>query len=98
MPFTRREFLQGVGVAMAATGFAVNGYQHLVPFVHQPEDQIPGVSTWYATTCRECPAGCGMLVRTFRHASQSVRATRLTHQCWNALLTRTSCIERSLRP
>jgi molybdopterin-containing oxidoreductase family iron-sulfur binding subunit len=28
------------------------------------EDAIPGVATWYATTCLECPAGCGLTVRT----------------------------------
>ncbi|MEW6512306.1 MAG: molybdopterin-dependent oxidoreductase, partial [Bacteroidota bacterium] len=27
------------------------------------EEIIPGRSVWYATVCRECPAGCGMTVR-----------------------------------
>jgi molybdopterin-containing oxidoreductase family iron-sulfur binding subunit len=36
----------------------------LVPYVVAPEDVIPGVDTFYATSCRECPAGCGMLART----------------------------------
>ncbi len=35
----------------------------LIPFVTAPEDIIPGEATWYATTCRECPAGCGMLAK-----------------------------------
>src|SRR4029077_1925579 len=30
----------------------------------QSEDQVPGVPTWYASTCRECAAGCGILVKT----------------------------------
>ena len=25
---------------------------------------MPGVATYYATTCRECPAGCGVWART----------------------------------
>ena len=29
-----------------------------------PEYTYNGQSTYYATTCRECPAGCGMVVRT----------------------------------
>jgi anaerobic selenocysteine-containing dehydrogenase/Fe-S-cluster-containing dehydrogenase component len=35
----------------------------LIPFVNDPEDIIPGEATWYATTCRECPAGCGILAK-----------------------------------
>lgn len=38
-------------------------YDHLASPISQPDDLIPGVSNWYATSCRECPAGCGMLVR-----------------------------------
>src|SRR5207244_2861719 len=25
-----------------------------------PENQVPGIATYYATTCRECAAGCGL--------------------------------------
>ncbi|HEU5321025.1 MAG TPA: molybdopterin-dependent oxidoreductase, partial [Methylomirabilota bacterium] len=29
-----------------------------------PNDQIvPGVSSWFSTVCRECPAGCGVIAR-----------------------------------
>src|SRR2546422_10178770 len=31
-----------------------------IPYLIPPEDQIPGTPTYYATTCRECPAGCGL--------------------------------------
>src|SRR5204862_6119508 len=34
-----------------------------IPYLIQPEDQIPGTATYYATTCRECAAGCGVQVR-----------------------------------
>jgi molybdopterin-containing oxidoreductase family iron-sulfur binding subunit len=31
--------------------------------VNAPEDMVTGSPTWYATTCRECPAGCGVLAK-----------------------------------
>ena len=31
-----------------------------------PEYTYNGLSTYYATTCRECPAGCGTVVRTMQ--------------------------------
>lgn len=31
--------------------------------VNAPEDMITGAPRWYATTCRECPAGCGVLAK-----------------------------------
>jgi anaerobic selenocysteine-containing dehydrogenase len=64
---TRRDFLK-----IGATGAAVSvltGCQNprhwviLEPFVRPPEEQLAGQPTWYATTCRQCPAGCGVIVR-----------------------------------
>ncbi len=63
MPLTRRDFLRGMGATVGGIGLS-SAVDHLIPYVHQPEDLVPGTSTWYATSCRECPAGCGMLVRT----------------------------------
>lgn len=63
MPISRREFLKGMGVVAGSTGIALSGSQRLIPYLIQPEEIVPGVSTWYATSCRECPAGCGMVVR-----------------------------------
>ncbi len=37
--------------------------RYLIPFISPPEDVVPGKSVYYATTCRECPAGCGMLAK-----------------------------------
>jgi anaerobic selenocysteine-containing dehydrogenase len=64
---TRRDFLK-----IGATGAAVSvltGCQNprhwviLEPYVRPPEEQLAGQPTWYATTCRQCPAGCGVIVR-----------------------------------
>jgi anaerobic selenocysteine-containing dehydrogenase/Fe-S-cluster-containing dehydrogenase component len=53
-----------MGVSFGAFGVMTLGYERLIPFVHQPDEVIPGVSTWYATSCRECPAGCAMVMRS----------------------------------
>ena len=64
---TRRDFLKISGVGAAAT--VLTGCQYprrwvkLEPYVRPPEEQLAGAATWYASTCRQCPAGCGILVR-----------------------------------
>jgi anaerobic selenocysteine-containing dehydrogenase/Fe-S-cluster-containing dehydrogenase component len=62
----RRDFLKVLGVAGAGAAMAGCGREpeRLIPYLVQPEEIVPGTSTWYRTTCRECPAGCGMSVRT----------------------------------
>src|SRR5919197_1353664 len=65
----RRRFLKVLGVsgagaaAVSACGIGPEPTERLIPYLIQPEDQIPGKATYYATTCRECPAGCGVHVR-----------------------------------
>ena len=63
--FERRDFLKliGIGVAGAAAGCAGPSTDKLIPYLVAPNDIMPGVAYWYASTCRECPAGCGMLVK-----------------------------------
>ena len=63
----RRDFLKvlGAGGAGAATvGCSTGEVERLIPYVIPADDIVPGVPTWYASTCRECPAGCGILVET----------------------------------
>ncbi|MBR9988922.1 MAG: molybdopterin-dependent oxidoreductase [Gemmatimonadetes bacterium] len=63
----RREFLKVLGVTGAGaglTGCGTGGAERLIPYVTPAEEIVPGTSTWYRTTCRECPAGCGMNIRT----------------------------------
>jgi len=61
---SRREFLKIAGMTgtAALTGCS-EPTRRLIPYIIPPEDIIPGEATWYATTCRECPAGCGMLAK-----------------------------------
>ena len=63
----RRDFLKVLGVASAATttvGCFQEDVEKLIPYLVSPDDTVPGVSTYYATTCRECAAGCGLIAET----------------------------------
>ncbi len=64
--FQRRDFLKlvGLGVAGTAAGCGQPPSEKLVPFLNPPTDILLGVPYWYASTCRECPAGCGVLVKS----------------------------------
>src|SRR5271169_713377 len=62
---SRRFFLK----LAAATGAAATipgckpAARHLIPYVIPDENVIPGVPSFYATSCNECPAGCGVVAR-----------------------------------
>ncbi len=64
--FDRRDFLKLVGVgagASVATACSEN-VEHLIPYVVQPEVITPGIPNYWASTCQECSAGCGLHVKT----------------------------------
>ena len=65
--FTRRDFLKlgvlGTGTVVLAGCKFPQRYVVLEPYVHPPEEQLTGQETWYASTCRQCGAGCGIIVR-----------------------------------
>ena len=68
---SRRDFLKLVGVGTASlavlTGCGpLSRYVVREPYTKMPEYTYNGLSTYYATTCRECPAGCGLVVRTMQ--------------------------------
>ena len=68
MAIERRDFLKvlgvsGAGAAATACG-GTQGAEKLIPYVVPHEEIVPGMATHYRTTCRECPAGCGMNVKT----------------------------------
>jgi anaerobic selenocysteine-containing dehydrogenase len=68
---SRRDFLKLASVG-AATSAVLTGcgpasrYVKREPYSKMPEYTYNGLSTYYATTCRECAAGCGLIVRTFQ--------------------------------
>ncbi|MER3446895.1 MAG: nitrate reductase, partial [Candidatus Dadabacteria bacterium] len=63
----RRDFLKIIavagGTAAITGGCSSQPVEKIIPYVIPPDNIIPGVPTWYASTCNECPAGCGILVK-----------------------------------
>jgi anaerobic selenocysteine-containing dehydrogenase len=70
-PISRRDFLK-LASAGAATSAVLTGcgpasrYVRREPYTKMPEYNYNGLSTYYASTCRECSAGCGLVVRTMQ--------------------------------
>ncbi len=68
---SRRDFIKLAG-AGAATTAVLTGcgpaarYVTREPYAKMPEYTYNGESTFFATTCQECAAGCGIVVRTFQ--------------------------------
>ncbi|MEW5909172.1 MAG: molybdopterin-dependent oxidoreductase, partial [Thermodesulfobacteriota bacterium] len=62
----RRTFLKitGIGSLSVAAGCTSQPDKTLYSPVRMPEDMVTGKATWYASTCRECPAGCGILAKS----------------------------------
>ncbi len=64
---SRRTFFKtGAAVAAASVLAGCEQYTRYVtiePYVVPPEEQLTGIPTYYASTCRMCPAGCGIIVR-----------------------------------
>ncbi len=60
----RRDFLKILGATGATTavvGCSSEKVGKLIPYVVSPDNTQPGVSQYYATTCRECASACGVL-------------------------------------
>ena len=61
----RRTFLKlvGMGSMSIAAGCSPYSEKNFYSLIHHPDDMVIGSATWYASTCRECPAGCGILAK-----------------------------------
>ena len=61
----RRTFLKiaGMGSIAFTTGCKSYPEKTLYSLVNAPDDMVTGKATWYASTCRECPAGCGVIAK-----------------------------------
>lgn len=72
---SRRHFLKlaTATAAFSACTPAANRIVNVVePQVKPPEESLPGEAVWYASTCRLCPAGCGIVVRTINGRAKKI--------------------------
>jgi anaerobic selenocysteine-containing dehydrogenase/Fe-S-cluster-containing dehydrogenase component len=62
---SRRSFIKLAATAGAAAALpgCEPAARKLIPYVVPDENVIPGVPTYYATVCNECPAGCGVVAK-----------------------------------
>jgi molybdopterin-containing oxidoreductase family iron-sulfur binding subunit len=62
---SRRTFLEVLGYSTAA--LTLSGcrapQQKIIPYLKQPVEFTPGVSSWFASVCGGCSASCGVLVK-----------------------------------
>ena len=77
MPLTRRQFLTLTGgSAAAAVIFQACGVPEDELLVQSPlempEDMVTGLQNWYATTCRQCPTGEGLVVKVMEGRAKKV--------------------------
>ncbi len=61
----RRTFLKiaSMGSLSFAAGCTSEPEKTLYALIEAPDDMVTGTAHWYASTCRECPAGCGILAK-----------------------------------
>jgi anaerobic selenocysteine-containing dehydrogenase len=79
---SRRDFLKVAGAGLAMTTVLTgcgpaSRYTTREPYTKMPEYTYNGQSTYYATTCRECAAGCGLVVRTMQGRALKVEGNKL---------------------
>jgi anaerobic selenocysteine-containing dehydrogenase len=72
---SRRHFLKlaAASAALSACTPAADRIVNLLETqVRPPEETLPGEPVWYASACRLCPAGCGIVVRTVNGRAKKI--------------------------
>ncbi len=74
---SRRQFLKALGAstvgAVAFTGCQPPTREYMAQSrVRLAEDVLSSYENWYATTCRGCSAGCGLIVRVIEGRSKKI--------------------------
>src|SRR5882762_1609088 len=61
----RRSFFKIVATtgAAAAAGGCGQSAEQFIPYVIPPDNIVPGVPAYFASVCRECPSGCGVIAK-----------------------------------
>jgi anaerobic selenocysteine-containing dehydrogenase len=61
----RRNFFKLVGTASGGvvTGACGRSSREIIPLLVPEREIVPGVEEWHPSVCRECAAGCGVIVR-----------------------------------
>ena len=74
MDLSRRDLFKFAG--LTAAGSVLPGCEkevhNLVPFLLPDDEIVPGIANWYASTCTECDAGCGILVRVMEGRAKKI--------------------------
>ncbi|HET7011071.1 MAG TPA: molybdopterin-dependent oxidoreductase [Anaerolineales bacterium] len=75
---SRRDFLRVAAGSAAITGLSPAARRVLLePFARSPEETLPGEEAWYASTCRQCAAGCGIIVRVSNGRARKIEGNPL---------------------
>ncbi len=74
----RRTFLQLGGLTAAGSLFAGCTNERIIPYLVPPDEGVtPGIANYYASACRSCPAGCGILVRVSEGRAKKIEGNPL---------------------
>ena len=64
---SRKKFLALLSASAAFAAAGCSNYRdkgEIVPYTRKPEEVLPGVANFYASTCAGCAQACGILIKT----------------------------------
>jgi menaquinone reductase, molybdopterin-binding-like subunit len=99
---TRRNFLKVAGVVSTGATAILTGcgpasrYVKRQPYADMPEYTLTSKSTYFATTCGECSAGCGLIVRTTEGRAHKVEGNPAHPVSRGATCSRGQCTIQGL--